>query len=148
AWSSSITAGNWITTLAVRHSQIIGGTDTLFVGGFFQSIGSTPTVLANHIASTSGGSTFAWSAVAGGLPSGCHSLHVRNSSAASCGLPALLNRSVHPSQQLPGPRVTPAWAPMGSSPHVPWVNHSAGSSPAAPRRGAGLRYNAIQFVPV
>ncbi|MBL8747900.1 MAG: hypothetical protein JNK78_01975 [Planctomycetes bacterium] len=79
-WATSVTATDSanqfgkITCFSVRGSLAVGGTDTLYAGGTFTSIGG---VTAVALASTTGGTSFNWSAVGSNLASGCVAVHAR-----------------------------------------------------------------------
>jgi len=63
SWASSILTQNHVLSLAVRNSIAIGGTNTLFACGSFDTIGGAPIA---KIAKTNGGS-FTWTAVGSGI---------------------------------------------------------------------------------
>ncbi|MGE3172502.1 MAG: hypothetical protein AB7O97_07725 [Planctomycetota bacterium] len=73
SWLPSIPANGRIFTLAVRTFSLLS---TLYAGGLFSTIGS-PATPATRIASTGGGTAFAWSAVGNGVNAPCVGLHVR-----------------------------------------------------------------------
>lgn len=149
-WSISILANNWITSLVVKPTTVFGGTDTLFAGGFFTTIGVTA---ASYVAATSGGPTFTWSSLFGGLPSGCKALHVRGYGAGSISyvLTVLTNDTAHAVMQLNAPfGGTASWTTIDSLlvdsvTYFGGVYHAASSNPAT---AACLRHNGIQWLPV
>ncbi len=97
AWLPSIFAQTGINCLGVRVNLAVGGTDTLYAAGQFLSIGGTT---ATRIASTSGGSAFAWSPVGGGLPATCTALHVRGFALTGLAIVAVVNSTTTPLLQL------------------------------------------------
>jgi hypothetical protein len=153
-WLPTIYAEDAISTLAVRPTTMVGGSDVLYAGGWFTSIGPTP---AAYIASTSGGTgTWTWSGIGSGLPGACRSLFVRNAGLLGYTLLA----SAH-DQQLPVRKFTLSgtgsgtWSSVGTG-SFSSMRYSAGtyfgtttdgfdnacqrldSSTWVPVRGAGL----------
>lgn len=147
-WSPAITANDRITSLVVKPTAILGGNDTLFVGGRFTSIGGSPRV---RIAATTGGSTFAWTALGSGLPAACKALHVRTYGVAQ------VSYVVSAATDDPLHAVTQWTVPLGGPPSS-WLTidtqvvdslayyanayHAASSTSGL---GAGLRHNGLQW---
>ncbi len=78
SWATSILAGGTnaeIKFLAVRPSLAVGGADTLYAGGRFTSLGGAAVV---SLASTTGGTSFGWSAVGNNSNTSCTALLARS----------------------------------------------------------------------
>ncbi len=150
SWAISILANNWITSLAVKPTLVIGGTDTLFAGGFFTTIGITA---ASYVASTTGGGSFAWNSLFGGMPTGCKDLHVRGYGAglSSYVLTAATNDPLHAVMQLNAPfGGTATWSTIDTV-LVDSVEYHGSAYHAARSNSTGaacLRHNGIQWLPV
>jgi hypothetical protein len=149
SWAASISANNWITSLVVKPTTVFGGTETLFAGGFFTTIGLTA---APYVAATLGGSTFAWNSLSGGLATGCKALHVRGYGVglSSYVLTAVTNVPAHAVKQLNvqfgGPAAT--WTTIDTQlvDSVSYYGNAYHAASSSSSFGAGLRYNGIQWL--
>jgi hypothetical protein len=108
SWATPITTQGSVLSLSVRVSQAVGGTDTLFVGGGFTSIGGAA---IGKVAQTNGGPAFAWNPVGGGLTNTVTDLHVRNSSLNGYVLVVLQGNVSVPVLRYTSSNST--WTPMG-----------------------------------
>lgn len=146
-WAPSIATNGVaaIQCLAVRSSLAVGGTDVLYVGGSFTTLGGTA---VSHIASTTGGTAFAWSSVGGGLANNVVGLHARSSGLTNYTVVAVTGSTTQSVMRLTGP--TGAWSAMGSEPGLA-ISYSSGTyyltSPYA-TTAASLSWNGTAWVPV
>ena len=144
AWLPSITTGGigQFRCMTVRPSAMFGAPDTLYVGGSFSSIGGTS---ANCIAATSGGTTFAWSAIGTGLSSTCISLIARNSGLTGVTLVAVTTSTTTPVMRYAG-----SWVAMGTTP-LTALAYSSGTYYAASEvfgEAAGFSWNGTAWAPI
>lgn len=95
-WLSTIAANGIVNTLGVRSFQL---TSWLYAGGLFGNIGGTSVV---GVASTSGGTAFAWNAVGTGVIGTCLELHVRATSPLGAAVVVRTNSATAPVMQLSG----------------------------------------------
>ncbi len=149
-WAISILANNWITSLAVKPTTVFGGTDTLFAGGFFTTIGVTA---ASYVASTSGGGTFAWNSLFGGMPTGCKAMHVRGYGLGSSSflLTAATNDPTHAVMQLNAPfGGTASWTTIDNVliDSIAYYDGAYHAAKVTSNTAACLRHNGIQWLPV
>lgn len=115
-WATSITAVDaafgfgQIASLAVRSSLAVGGSDTLYVGGTFTSIGGTA---ANALASTTSVTSPAWSTVGANTIAGCRALHVRSSGLTGYSIVAAFSATANLVRQFSS--TTGTWSTLGPS---------------------------------
>lgn len=142
-WLPSIFAQHTINCLGVRPTSAFGGTDTLYAAGRFTSIGGTT---AARIAATSGGTAFAWSGVAGGLPAECTELHVRAAGLINTAIVAVVNSPTTPVLQLSGG----AFVAMGTTPLTSLAYYSSAyhGTHMATGDNACQRWDGTQWVPL
>jgi len=140
-WQTSVFAQQAINCLAVRSSLVIGGTDTLYAAGPFNSIGGTT---ASRIAVSSGGTV--WSAVGGGLPAECLELHVRTVGLTGTAIVAIVNSPTTPSLQLSGG----SFVAMGNAKpnSLAYYGGAYHGTDSATGNDACLRYDGTQWAPV
>ena len=131
--------------LAVRVSSAVGGTDVLYVGGSFSSLGGTA---LSNIASTTGGTAFNWSPVGGGLPNAVHSLHARPSALTNFTVVAVIGSTTQPVMRLTGSSGT--WSAMGSEPGfgIAFGNGAYHLANPYPGAAASLSWNGTAWVPI
>lgn len=143
-WLPSIVAQTQINCLGVRPSLLVGGNDTLYAAGLFNTIGGTA---ATNIAATSGGSAFAWSAVGGaaGLPARCDELLVRTAGLTGTSVIAVVNSASTPVVQLSGGVFTA----MGNAPLNSLVAFGGTPCGTTSQSNDGLRrWDGSQWAPV
>jgi len=143
AWLPSIFAQTGINCLAVRPSLAFGGVDTLYAAGPFASIGGTT---ASRIAATTGGTSFAWSQVGGGLPASCTALHVRNVGLLGVAIVAVVANASTPVLQLSsGTFVAMGTAPLNS---LAYYNGAYHGTQLASGDDACQRWDGTQWAPL
>ncbi|MBL9078413.1 MAG: hypothetical protein JNL08_12960 [Planctomycetes bacterium] len=145
-WLPTIFAQTSIECLAVWPSLAVGGTDKLYAGGLFQTIGGAACA---NLAVTSGGTAFAWSSVVtGGLPARCDHLHVRRSGLTTAAIVAVVNSTTTPVLQLSGGSfVAMGNAPLASVAYYNSAYHGTTFDTATDDNSL-LRYDGTQWAPV
>ncbi len=145
SWATSITAQGPILSLAMRPSQTVGGSDTLYAAGTFTGIGGASQA---HVASTTGAPSFTWSGVGGGLPNSCWGLHVRNTLLTDFILVALTGSATTPVMRFTSSNNS--WTALGDA-HLNAVALYAGSYHGMSSwtgQDACLRWDGAQWVSV
>jgi hypothetical protein len=147
-WAPSIATNLFgsLSCLTVLRSLAVGGTDVLYAGGNFTSLGGTA---VSHIASTTGGTAFAWSPVGGGLPHSVFGLHARASGLTNnYTVIAVINSSTQQVQRFTGS--TGSWSTMGTEPGSA-ISYSGGTyylTSSFASTAASLSWNGTTWVPV
>lgn len=142
SWLTTIPANGEIHTLAVRSFQF---NNTLYAGGGFSAIGAGGTP-ASRIASTPGGTAFAWNAVGSGLTAICNELHVRATSALGTAVVARLNSGTSLVVQLSGSSFVGMGTVLASS--LAYYGGSYHATEMGNPADACLRYDGINWLPV
>ena len=110
-WAPSIAtnASGTLTCLTVRTSLAVGGTDVLYAGGSFTTLGGTA---VSRIASSTGGTAFPWSSVGGGLSNSVLSLLARPAGLTNYTIVAVTNTATQPVMRYSSS--SGSWSAMGT----------------------------------